>query len=136
MVDPKGFEPLPRESKSRLLPLQHGSICKSNRIRTYTLGFVNQCAIHYTINLLHSFQDCVCTEREIRTLRNLGLSQACLPITSSLHYSTCGGIRTHMCFARQRLRLFCIPVPSHRCFVLCRGIEPLILHRKCSVLAV
>ncbi len=55
MVDLKGFEPLPRESKSRLLPLQHRSICKSNRIRTYTLGFVNQCAIHYTINLLHSF---------------------------------------------------------------------------------
>ena len=79
MVDPKGFEPLPRESKSRLLPLQHGSICKSNRIRTYTLGFVNQCAIHYTINLLHSFQDCVSTERETRTLKKLLLRQLRMP---------------------------------------------------------
>lgn len=85
--------------------------------------------------LVHSFLRLRCTEREIRTLKKLLLRQLRLPFRH-LCSCTCGGTRTHMCFAQQCLKLFCIPIPSHRYFALRKGIEPLSTARKAGVLAI
>ena len=50
-VNPIGLEPILQESKSYVLPLHYGLICRSNRTRTHTTRVETLHAIHYTIDL-------------------------------------------------------------------------------------
>ena len=72
VVNSTGFEPVPKDSKSSMLPLHHKLICKLNRTRTHIPRVVFWSVIHYTINL-------ICVPPWIWTKTELGLNQRSLP---------------------------------------------------------
>ncbi len=72
-VNSTGFELVPEDSKSSMLPLHYKSICKLNRTRTHIarVVFWSVIQLHYKL---------ICTPPWIRTKTELGLNQRPLPV--------------------------------------------------------